>query len=77
MSKSKVAATWLGGASVKKTCADAVAIVPHITMKQIPFKIYGKLIYVHADCAEHKQMRTAARKNEKLVQETVSHQEAR
>ena len=75
MSKVTFEETWLGGASSGKFFADALAIAPLVASKRAPSKIDGKLIYVYGNCPEHKQVKTAARKNEKLVQDIAFTQE--
>jgi len=70
------ASTRLGGAGSDITSyAIAVVIIPHIVVKHLRAKICGKLIYFQAECAEDKQVRTLARKSEKLVQ-VISNEEA-
>jgi hypothetical protein len=77
MSKTTLAATRLGGAGSDDTsCANGLAIVPHIIFKQLRTKICGKFIYVHVYCPEHKQLSAIARKSEKIVQELISNEEA-
>ena len=76
MSKITISTTRLGGASSNNaSCADGPDNIPYIAVKQIRSKINGKLKYVHADCPEHKHVRSIARKSEKFVQEIIFNHE--
>ncbi len=61
---------WLGGADSKgKTSDIALALNPHGSFGRIASKNYVKLIYVHGECPQHKQVETAAGNSEIFVQE--------
>lgn len=77
MSKTMFATTRLGGAGSNAiSCANALAMIPHVAVQYFGNKICGKFIYVQVDSAEHKQLRTIARKSGKLVQDIISPEEA-
>jgi len=74
MSKTTLAIRRLGGAGSSECAsfANALAIIPISVAIGLRANIFGKFIYVQADCAEHKQVRAIAGKSEKLVHGVIS-----